>query len=47
VHTLLGDCSKARNQLGWSPRTSFQRLVHMMVDADLERVKSEMLKTVT
>jgi GDPmannose 4,6-dehydratase len=47
VQTLLGDCSKARNQLGWSPRTSFQRLVHMMVDADIERVKSEMLKTVT
>ncbi|MCC6144380.1 MAG: GDP-mannose 4,6-dehydratase [Candidatus Hydrogenedentes bacterium] len=47
VHTLLGDCTKARTQLKWSPRTSFKQLVQMMVDADLNRVKGEMLKTVT
>jgi GDPmannose 4,6-dehydratase len=28
--------------LGWVPECSFQQLVHMMVDADVERVKSEM-----
>lgn len=41
VHTLLGDSSKARNVLGWIPETSFERLVQMMVDADLARVKTE------
>jgi GDPmannose 4,6-dehydratase len=36
VDLLLGDASKARRALDWSPRTSFARLVAMMVDADLE-----------
>jgi GDPmannose 4,6-dehydratase len=35
VDLLLGDASKARRGFGWSPRTSFNRLVDMMVDADL------------
>ncbi|MBI2425240.1 MAG: GDP-mannose 4,6-dehydratase [Candidatus Hydrogenedentes bacterium] len=47
VHLLLGDCSKARKQLGWSPAHTFTQLIHMMVDADLKRVKSEMLSNVT
>jgi len=42
VHLLLGDSTKARKALGWVPECSFQELVHMMVDADVERVKSEM-----
>jgi GDPmannose 4,6-dehydratase len=42
VHLLLGDSTKARKALGWVPECSFQQLVHMMVDADVERVKSEM-----
>ncbi len=42
VHLLLGDSTKARKALGWVPECSFQQLVHMMVDADIERVKSEM-----
>lgn len=46
VHTLLGDCSKARNALGWSCETTFQQLIEMMVDADLARLKQEMLNTV-
>ena len=37
VH-LVGDASKAREQLGWQPRTSFRELVELMVDADIERV---------
>lgn len=37
VEQLLGDPSKARQTLGWNPRkTSFQALVDMMVDADME-----------
>lgn len=34
---LVADASKARERLGWSPEVSFERLVTMMVDADLER----------
>jgi len=36
VDLLLGDCSKARRKLGWRPKVSFQELVRMMVDADME-----------
>ena len=35
VDILLGDSSKARSQLGWSPKTTFQGLVQEMVTADL------------
>jgi GDPmannose 4,6-dehydratase len=41
VNHLCGDASKARAKLGWRPRVSFQELVEMMVDADLERVRRE------
>jgi GDPmannose 4,6-dehydratase len=34
---LLGDPSKAKQVLGWEPQVSFERLVQMMVDADLKR----------
>ena len=36
VDLLIGDASKARAVLGWKPRTSFEDLVTMMVDADIE-----------
>ncbi|WP_195822450.1 GDP-mannose 4,6-dehydratase [Roseobacter sp. MH60115] len=36
VELLIGDPSKARKQLGWTPKTSFDDLVKMMVDSDLE-----------
>jgi GDPmannose 4,6-dehydratase len=38
VDQLIGDPSKAKEQLGWQPRTSFRELVEMMVDADLDRL---------
>ncbi len=33
--SLVGDPSKARQQLGWAPRTSFEELIRMMVEHDL------------
>jgi GDPmannose 4,6-dehydratase len=38
VDLLIGDPAKAKQQLGWKPKTTFQDLVHMMVDADLARL---------
>ena len=38
VDLLIGDRSKAEARLGWTPTVSFEQLVHMMVDADLERL---------
>lgn len=39
VDYLIGDASKAEKDLGWTPKTSFPKLVEMMVKADLEREK--------
>ena len=36
VEHLVGDAAKAREQLGWVPRTSFEEMVRLMVDSDLE-----------
>jgi GDPmannose 4,6-dehydratase len=38
VNLLLGDASKARERLGWRPRTSFQELVREMIEADCRAV---------
>jgi GDPmannose 4,6-dehydratase len=38
VDTLVGDASKARLVLGWEPQTSFEELIALMVDADLQRL---------
>ncbi len=39
VDILVADASKAREKLGWEPRVTFEELIHMMVDADLERLE--------
>lgn len=39
VEHLIGDASKAREKLGWKPKTSFPQLVEMMVKADIELEK--------
>ena len=39
VNRLLGDASKARAKLGWSPKVSFEELIMMMVEADLKKLK--------
>ncbi|MGH2947328.1 MAG: GDP-mannose 4,6-dehydratase [Solirubrobacteraceae bacterium] len=36
VDLLVGDSSKAKRDLGWEPRTSFEELIRLMVDADLK-----------
>jgi GDPmannose 4,6-dehydratase len=41
VDLLLGDSSKAHNDLGWKPRVGFKELVRIMVEADLELAKRE------
>ena len=41
VHELIGDASQARQKLGWKPRVSFEQLVKMMVESDLERAARE------
>jgi GDPmannose 4,6-dehydratase len=40
VDHLIGDYSKAKEKLGWEPRTSFEELVRLMVDSDLELLRS-------
>jgi len=40
VDDLLGDSTKARKILGWKPKTTFEGLVKMMTDSDLEYVRS-------
>jgi GDPmannose 4,6-dehydratase len=42
VDLLIGDASKAREKLGWKPRTSFPELVQMMVDADIALLKGDL-----
>jgi GDPmannose 4,6-dehydratase len=39
VDLLIGDYSKARKQLGWEPKTRFEDLTKLMVDADVELLR--------
>lgn len=41
VDLLLGDCSKAKERLGWELDVSFEQLIRMMVDEDVKRVRAE------
>ena len=43
VDSLLGNPTKAKERLGWSPKTSFSALVSEMVQADLEEAKRDVL----
>ena len=43
VETLLGDASKAKKELGWSPRISFKQLVKDMVNEDLKLARNDKL----
>ena len=39
LHNLVGDATRARERLDWSPTVSFEELVHLLVDADLARLE--------
>jgi GDPmannose 4,6-dehydratase len=39
IHDLRGDYTKAREQLGWEPDITFEQLIRMMVDEDLEQLR--------
>ncbi len=41
VDLLIGDFSKAERKMGWKPLMAFEKLIKMMVDADLELVRKE------
>jgi GDPmannose 4,6-dehydratase len=41
LHDLVGQAVKARERLGWEPTVTFEELVRLLVDADLERLKLE------
>ena len=41
LHNLVGDPAKAKRKLGWEPTMSFEGLVDVMVDAELERLRGE------
>ena len=43
VDLLLGDATKTKEKLGWTPRTSFEELVRIMVQSDWELARSESL----
>ena len=42
VDELVGDATKAREELGWEPNVTFEELMQMMVEADLASLKSSM-----
>ncbi len=41
VDALLGDSTKAKKILGWKPKVSFEKLIDMMIDADMELAQKE------
>jgi GDPmannose 4,6-dehydratase len=42
LHDLVGDPSRTSERLGWSPSLDFDELVHLLVDADLERLRARL-----
>jgi GDPmannose 4,6-dehydratase len=45
LHNLVGDPSKAKRKLGWEPTVTFDELVQRLVDAEVERLRGEPLRT--
>lgn len=47
LNFLLGDAAKAKEKLGWAPKTSFDELVKLMVDADRQQLQQKMAEKET
>ena len=47
LHRLVGNPARARSRLGWEPEVDFTQLVHLLVDADLERLEARAEKAAT
>jgi GDPmannose 4,6-dehydratase len=47
VDALCGDASKARKKLGWAPKTSFEEMVRIMVDADIRELEDRLAGRMT
>jgi GDPmannose 4,6-dehydratase len=45
LHNLVGDPSKAKRKLGWEPTVTFEELVQRLVDAEVERLREEPVRT--
>ena len=43
VNELIADATKARIKLGWEPKVSFDELVSIMIEADIDRVKRSLM----
>jgi GDPmannose 4,6-dehydratase len=43
LHDLVGDATRARDRLGWTPTVCFEELVRLLVDADLQRLASPVI----
>lgn len=42
VDLLIGSCKKAKEKLGWEPKTNFRSLVHMMVETDMKCISRDL-----
>jgi GDPmannose 4,6-dehydratase len=47
LHNLVGDPALTRERLGWKPTVSFEELVRLLVDADLEQLRASGVAGVT
>jgi GDPmannose 4,6-dehydratase len=47
LHDLVGNPTKARERLDWTPTVDFEGLVHLLVDSDLERLRSQLERAET
>jgi GDPmannose 4,6-dehydratase len=47
LHDLVGDATRARERLEWTPTLDFEGLVHLLVDADLERLRARLERAET
>jgi GDPmannose 4,6-dehydratase len=44
IYELRGDSAKARNKLAWQPTVTFERLIHMMVESEMESLSQHSSK---